>query len=656
MFKIYKLREDQVLDFAAEELKKYLWMMMPECGGASISINPEAKDGFRLGLLEDFGLPCVVKDSVREDIVHVDTDENGGILAGSNPRSVLFAVYRFLRLNGCRWLFPGLDGEHIPRKGITPQKYHKLADHWYRGHTLEGEPSVGQSMDFIDYNTKQEQNFFAPLGIHSYQMRHYMHEKNSANRDAEPIDHSQCLQWKSMYLAECQKRGLLIADGEHDHIYMANDMRPEDRQKYIRGEMFPTEEQVSRLAMLNGERGLRKNVFDIGKYNFGDPFNTQLCYSQPEVRARLVKVIADFAEANPHLDNLHVNFADANHNHCECENCYNTRPSDYLVMVCNELDEELNRRGIDMHLVFYLYVDSMFAPEKEVIRNPDRFFIQFAPITRSYTSSITEDTVFPEPGPYVRKNVWTAPKNMEECAAHLLDWQRTFSGQCYTYEYHFWRPQYRDPGLKVFSRRMYEDVLSLRYVNSKGLLEDGSNKSFFPHGFHDHICAETLVNRDLDYDAEYADYMSHLYGEDWQQVDAYLAGISEAFGEKYMAGEDSSDPKMGTHYNPGRVPYLEKVKDLVKTARQLAATHKVMPTRPQTLAYRHLNHHAEYCELLADVFIAKCQGDTPKALELMKKLNDEFGRHDYELERYFDFCLAVRTLEVLAKQMPTIEF
>ena len=135
MFYIHTTRQDHVLTFAAEELKKYLWMMMPECGNTSIDVDPNATDGFRLGLLEDFGLENEAPDPVRDDVVHVDTDENGGILAGSNARSVLFAVYRFLRLNGCRWLFPGVDGEYIPRKGIEPQKYHKLADHWYRGHT-----------------------------------------------------------------------------------------------------------------------------------------------------------------------------------------------------------------------------------------------------------------------------------------------------------------------------------------------------------------------------------------------------------------------------------------------------------------------------------------------------------------------------------------
>ena len=54
---IHKIRADHVIDFAAEELKKYLRMMMPECGEIEVSYDPEAKTGFRLGFLEDFGLP-----------------------------------------------------------------------------------------------------------------------------------------------------------------------------------------------------------------------------------------------------------------------------------------------------------------------------------------------------------------------------------------------------------------------------------------------------------------------------------------------------------------------------------------------------------------------------------------------------------------------
>ena len=144
MLQIYKLRDDSVITFASEELKKYLRMMMPEEKVVNITLDPGAKDGFRLGLLEDFSLPCEAEDVLVDDVIHIDTGENGGILAGSNPRSVLFAVYRYLKLNGCRFLFPGAEGEFIPKKPVAPQKYHKLADHRYRGHAIEGDPSLEQ--------------------------------------------------------------------------------------------------------------------------------------------------------------------------------------------------------------------------------------------------------------------------------------------------------------------------------------------------------------------------------------------------------------------------------------------------------------------------------------------------------------------------------
>lgn len=154
MLHIYKLRDDSVLTFAAEELKKYLRMMMPQEKVINITLDPDTKEGFRLGLLEDFNLPCKAEDPLVDDVIHIVTDEKGGILAGSNARSVLFAVYRYLKLNGCRFLCPGAEGEYIPKKAVAPQKYHKLADHRYRGHAIEGDPSLEQVLDYIDWHDK----------------------------------------------------------------------------------------------------------------------------------------------------------------------------------------------------------------------------------------------------------------------------------------------------------------------------------------------------------------------------------------------------------------------------------------------------------------------------------------------------------------------
>ena len=70
---IHKIRADHVIDFAAEELKKYLRMMMPQCDEINIVFDPAAKAGFRLGLLADFGLDSEAEDVLLDDVVHTST-------------------------------------------------------------------------------------------------------------------------------------------------------------------------------------------------------------------------------------------------------------------------------------------------------------------------------------------------------------------------------------------------------------------------------------------------------------------------------------------------------------------------------------------------------------------------------------------------------
>lgn len=87
-YEIYRVNADSVVDFAAFELKKYLRMMMPRCGEIPVVYDPEAKKGFRIGLMSDFGLDPQVEDTNLDDVIYYDCDAFGGILAGSNPRSV----------------------------------------------------------------------------------------------------------------------------------------------------------------------------------------------------------------------------------------------------------------------------------------------------------------------------------------------------------------------------------------------------------------------------------------------------------------------------------------------------------------------------------------------------------------------------------------
>ena len=644
MYKIYKLSLSEPVDFAASELKKYLRMMMPGCGEIEIAYDPKATDGFRLGLLEDFGLPNEAELPELDDVVHVDTTEDGGILAGSNPRSVLYAVYRLLKENGCRFLFPGTDGEYIPQRTIAATKYHKKADHRLRGHTTEGDPSLEQALQYIDYQTKNELNTYGLSQIFIYHSRYYSHRFNQKRRLPEPVSRDLVDQWQALCEAELTKRGLLMRMGGHSWSTQSAGFDPKDNHLYVSGKKEVPEELRSKLAMMNGVRGLNKN----------NPHFTNLCWSQPELRSGYAKFIAQKAMDNRQYTMIGVSMADTSHNHCECEECQKLRPSDFLVMIVNEADEILTKNNVNTKLFFSDYIDMAFPPTKMRIKNPDRFVFQHAAITRSYTKSLTADSVIPEQKPYVRNN-WEVPRTVEECMSYYKGWREHFPCTGSSYEYHFWLHQYRDPGMLSISRRIYEDNMALKVFDISGCMEDGSNKSFFPNGFADHIYCASMWNRDIDYDAELEDYFSHIYGEDWQKVKNYLANISAAFDHAYMCGERSSDPARGDLYNPEHAKDLEAVKNITAEIRTVIETHLNMPTRPQTVCWRLLLRHTEWCDRLAEIFIEKCQGNDQKASEMFDQFIEYFGKYEIEMERYFDFGLASQSLQNTLKKRPKIE-
>ena len=88
MYFINKITSDHVIDFAAEELKKYLRMMMTDSNDIPVSYAPDATSGFRLALMQDFGLDVSdAEDCELDDVLYIDCNTEGGIIAGSNPRS-----------------------------------------------------------------------------------------------------------------------------------------------------------------------------------------------------------------------------------------------------------------------------------------------------------------------------------------------------------------------------------------------------------------------------------------------------------------------------------------------------------------------------------------------------------------------------------------
>ncbi len=638
MLTINKMRANITVDFAAEELKKYLRMMMPDAGDVQILYDPQAIDGFRLGLFEDFGMTCEAEDPTFDDVVHIETTIDGGILAGSNPRSVLFAVYRLLKENGCRWLYPGVDGEHIPMQDIKPVSYHKMADHRTRGHCDEGAESQQCMLESIDFYAKQELNsinieFFDPF---VYYRRYYNHNHNEENRPAEPVSHQQTVQWKRMREAEIAKRGLFFSDVGHG--WTAEPIGLDSSDGWIPPKAIEiTEEQRQYLAMIDGKRELFMN----------SPLKTNLCMSNPVVQEKVASAFVEYAANHQNVDCLNFSLADSCHSHCECPECRKGTPSQFMVEILNKIDEEMTERGIDMKVGFGAYHDTLVPPENVRIKNPKRFCFSFAPITRTYTKSFTEDCVIPDELPPYVLNKFKSPDSVEVNYGYFKKWQEVLPTHYSGFEYHFWIHQCNDPGLMYIARRAYEDILSLRVMNIHGYIVDGSQRSFFPHSFHMHIYAEALLNRDCDYEAVKEDYFKHIYGEDWKTVVDLMERITEVFDFAYMEGEKSADPDKGAYYNPEHAKKLAAVKVLAAEEREIAAAHMTMPTRPQTVSYRMLLAHADYIELLADVIEQKALGNEDKAKELFEVFKKEAGKLEFQWERYYDHFLAGKNVDAI---------
>ena len=632
MLKINKITPCSPIDYAAEELKKYLRMMMPEAGDVKIAYAPDATDGFRLGLMQDFGLDVSdAEDTELDDILYIDCDTDGGIIAGDNPRSVLLSVYEYLRQNGCRWLFPGVDGEYIPMQDIAPVKYRHAPTSRYRGFCNEGAEYQQCMLDAIDFIPKVGMNVFmlefrVPKG---YYGSYYTHRANVETRNPEPVSNRQILQWKRQCEAEIAKRGLQFHDIGHgwtmdpfgiDSSWRGSD--PIDHNTEL------TEEQKSYIALLNGERKLMRNT----------PNWTNFCMSRPDAQEKFVKYVADYAEKHSNADYFHVWLGDLHNNHCECEGCQKKSPSDWYMLLMNMLDEELTARALDTRIVFIVYVDTSWAPSEEMIKNQKRFSMLFAPITRDYTMTLPEWGVKAQTVPYVR-NKLRLPKDLEEYLAYFADWKKAgWKGANLSYEYHFWRHQHLDmTGIEI-SKVINNDVRTYNEYGINGIIEDGSQRSFFPTGLPFYTYARSLYGDSLSAKEISEEYLSCAFGEDWKDFYEYLLELESKIKYRYLQGKLSENRNASPFYSPKTADLISTVGETLEKGRRLIDSHYNSNYRVRTVSVRLLEHHLDYTRMLADALYEKALGNDDAADEKFESMRVEFGKRECDIQAYFDHC------------------
>ena len=630
MLTINKITSASPVDYAAEELKKYLRMMMPECGDIKISYNPLAKDGFRLGLMQDFGLD--VSDAIDpelDDILYMDCDTEGGIIAGDNPRSVLLAVYEYLRQNGCRWLFPGVDGEFIPMQDIVPVKYRHKPSCRYRGQCNEGAEFQPDMLETIDFTPKIGMNvymmeFRVPT---PYYASYYNHYNNQENRAPEPLSDRQVLQWKRQCEAEISKRGLQFHDIGHG--FTIDPFGIDSARAWTKvDESTVPEDAKEFIAMMNGERKLFR----------GQPINTNFCMSNPKARKRVADYVANYAQGHSNIDYLHVWLADANKNHCECDECRKKTPSDWYMVLMNDIDDALTAKNLSTRIVFIVYVDTTWAPITERLNNQDRFALLLAPISRSYIQTLPEGGVQFKTKPYVL-NKSNLPGSLEEYLAYYADWKKFWKGGSFAYEYHFWWHQVCDFGGIRLAERINEDVKAYKEHEVNGIVEDGSQRSFFPTGLAFYTYARSLYDTSLSAKEIADDYFSAAFGEDWEKFYEYLKKIGDLFDVRYFEGALSSNRNVSPYYNPEHAKNLDALEDIISEGKALIEKNYNSDYRVRTASVRLLEKHVEFCRGLAKAVKFKAVGKDAEAKDAFNEIRVAFGKYECEIETCFDHQL-----------------
>lgn len=635
------LRNDETAVYAAEELKKYLDLM---CEGFCVGIVSE-KDGgtgkeIKLGLLSDFGLSDGdVYDVLTDDVMYIDINEGNGIIAGSNIRSILLSVYEYLKAAGCRFLRPGKDGEYIPKCDMNgfSLSCRKKADYPFRGECIEGAVGFEHLRDTIIWSPKVGMNMFMMEQIvpYNYISRWYKHEGN-----AFLSDENVSFEKVGVYVHELErlikKCGLQLHALGHGYLLEPYGIH----YKTINDKYELSDEARRDVALVNGKRELF----------MGSPNFTHLCYSNKKVRKKLIDFLVEYINKKPYTDFLHVWLADATDNQCECENCKNERVSDLYVMLLNELDMEFTRLGIETRIVFILYVDTLWAPVREKIKNPDRFIMMTAIGGRDYSKPY-DNTPYPGDTPPYIKNHYNVEQSFPLRMRFIDDWKPFFDGRKMIYEYHMYVHQYNDPGQIRLSKLFLQDIKNISEFNLQGIMSDQTQRSFFPTGLPMSIYGAASFDKSIDFDEFADDYFKASYGADYLVCKEYLEKISSLMSPDDLQLKMSIVDLDGDLESKKSVPVkpwienkeLQKnfadVQKITADFRKITKEHMSIENNTQRRSWELLYHHTDFCARYAEILLLQSEGNESDAKKKLDDMIAELSRLETRINAEFDLFL-----------------
>ena len=639
---IYQLEKGEAADYASYELAKYVEKM---CSEVSEIRYKRGENGIVLGLISELGLSEEgIEDSELDDVFEVKIDGLHGYIAGSNVRSILYGIYAFLKGAGCRFIRPGKDGDYIPKKSLDSFKIElrEQAHYRYRCDCIEGTVSYELLRDYIYWLPKLGFNGYMLQGTSPYLWydRWYSHHGNKY-KTPDPLSVEEADIITANIEKDIKRSGMALHSVGHDYMAPAFGLF---------GEI--TEDDIDRLGMrdyiavVNGERKMKYNHI---RY-------TNLCYTNIEVRKKLVDYFVNYVKEKPHVDFLHIWFADGINNFCECEKCRSTTPSDILIMLLNETDEAFRENGLDTRIVFELYNDSAWPPIRERLNNPSRFTIMPC-IRQDYINgygNYNKDYKIPE---HLYNNYTLPRKDASVAFAFWREWQKIFKGDCFFFDYHLYSDHLVDPGYCQISNRLMRDMKLLSSQKSQGIMHCSSQRRNMPNSYPMYMCGQILLNPELSENELIKDYFEGAYGEDWEKAYNYLSTLSDLFQPDLIReGNVAADEEMYiTRHTKILLPYMfneealskfKLIKGVISDFAPVIQKNLDFSDPCRRLSWDILRMHATIAEQYAEGLCAGAAGNMELAQDICLKLIDYLAKHEDEYLPHLDFGLIVRRLKV----------
>lgn len=636
---IGKIGEHQTIEFAVAELRKYLLQMD---GSLVVDVFSYDKyDADRTDLLWvgmdscfDSKLPNV-KDRKFDDGILVEVKDFAGIITGTNERSVLMAVYKFLRKLGCAFVRPGRYGDVIPEKTLEECNVKLCETPSYRNRSIciEGACSYQNVYDIIDWMPKVGFNiywmqFFVP---YDFFKRWYDHTFSEQFKPV-PFSMEEASRIHKEINKEEKKRSLCQEEIGHGWTCVSFGLNA-GGWSTISDDEVP-EAMRPYLAMINGERKL------FG----GCPLNTQLCYSSKHVRDLMVDSIINYCKSHPDVAYLSLSLADEKNNFCECEECSKMRPADWLVTLLNELDERMTNEGLTQKVLFSAYVNLLYAPKQVKIKNQDRFIMEFAPITRSYAESfmdIDPEKDF-EPYPYegnktkftadVSKNLQLFKEWLEVCPdVDTID-----------FDYHLWTDHYYDFGFFNVSRIMHDDIVALDKFKLNGMVSCQNQRCYLQNNLPMTTLAETLWNKNLSFEEIAEKHFFETFGKEYEKAKYFCEKMSELVStpiirfDRDFIIEDKEAKKKDI------LTALSIIEDFEKTI-QVAI--KTNTNESQIKSWEYMKYNTEMVRIYIDILLSFIADDKNGIDVNRERLIQYYKDNENNLYPAFDIWRAIRAMQ-----------